>query len=69
MGLMFQIISLVWIRYLGFSEKSEFIAIVTSQICIVLTTVTYLTGQAKIDIEARANYGANKECDNKSSKY
>ena len=56
-SLVFQALSLIWVRYLGFTEKNEMVALICTQVSLLVIAVTYLTGQAKIDIAASATYG------------
>jgi hypothetical protein len=45
--------SVLWIVHqFGFPEKEGIIAILSTQIIILVITVTFLTGQARIDIQA-----------------
>ena len=49
--------SLILISKLGFSEKVTLYSIVSTHLSILLVTITYLTGQAKIDLNANTNIG------------
>lgn len=58
-GLALLIGTLVLITYLNIDAKTKLIAILSTQLCITVITVTYLTGQARIDFNAvaKATYG------------
>ena len=56
-GISSQILSLFIIHKLGLPEKTELWSIVSTHLGIIFITVTYLTGQAKIDLNASATYG------------
>jgi ACR3 family arsenite efflux pump ArsB len=45
------------VKGLQFSDKVSVITIVSTQISLLVITVAYVTGQAKIDLQASATYG------------
>lgn len=51
-------IILIW---LGYANVPLLVALIASDFSILLITITYLTGQAKVDFQAHASAGINKQ--------
>ena len=62
-GLVMQLVLLACISEMKFQGYSQLAAIISSQIGVILIVVTYLTGQAKVDIsaQAKASYGKSDQ--------
>lgn len=64
-GLICQFVLLFCVKECGFSPIGEITAIASSQLAVIIIVVTYLTGEAKIDVTAiaRASYGKSDDND------
>ena len=51
-AILLQICVLFLVHYFQFSEKLSIFSVVSTQLVILITTVSYVTGEAKIDIQA-----------------
>ena len=61
LGVIALFLTLPLIKGLEFPEKTELYVMLSTQLSIVILTITYLTGQAKLDLTLKSGFEIDEE--------